>query len=182
MLGDQDAVIYAAGTPEALHQAVLQLYSHAKRMVSCSEPTWTDTDGEVHERTWRFIFGEANEDLTTRQRGFLHVAVFPQIAQQAVVNGERFGAKTWKEWYRRVFLGSKWIVEKLPGQKRAVPRKVRVSTEDLTSRQYSEYIDRVIAHATVELGVEFVFDQQERESVRHRSKPRKRPQAEAQPA
>ena len=36
-----------------------------------------------------------------------------------------------------------------------VRRRVRVSTEDLGVKGYSEYIERVTAFAAVELGVEF---------------------------
>ena len=110
---------------------------------------------------------EWQDDITAKQRGFLHAAVFPQIAEQVRVGGERFVPEIWKEFYRKLFLGSRYVMQKLPGQKRAVPVKVRVSTEDLGIKAYSEYIDRVIAHAVSEFSVAFVFRAEEREAVRY---------------
>ena len=60
----------------------------------------------------------------------------------------------------------------LARQKRA-RRKARVSTEDLSIRQYSDYIDKVIAYGTTELGVVFRFIAEEREAVRWKPAPRK---------
>lgn len=116
---------------------------------------------------------EWQDDITAKQRGFLHAAVFPQIAEQVRVNGERFVPEIWKEYYRKLFLGSKWRMQKLPGQRRAVPVKVRISTEDLGIKAYSDYIDRVIAHAVSEFAVAFVFRAEEREAVRYVAPKRK---------
>lgn len=126
---------------------------------------------------------EWEDDISARQRGFLHAAVLPQIAEQARVGekGERFVAKIWKEFYRQKFLGSRWEMVKLPGQKRATPRKVRISTEDMGVKAYSEFIDKVIADAATELGVVFVFRGEEREAVRYRA-PQRKASREAVPA
>ena len=58
---------------------------------------------------------------------------------------------------------------------------MRQSTEDLGVKAYSEYIDKVIAHAATEFGVEFDLDEQERDGVRYRPATRKR-QVEEQAA
>ena len=106
-----------------------------------------------------------------------------QITEQAQPNGERFAFPIFKEFYRAMFLGHTWEMARMPGQKRATPRKQRVSTEGLSVKQYSEYIDKVIAHAVTEFGVTFDFDSDERESVRYVKPARKRAaETEAQPA
>ena len=74
----------------------------------------------------------------------------------------------WKEFYRKKFLGSRYVMQKLPGQNRATPSKVRISTEDLGIKAYSLYIDRVIADAVMEWGVEFRFIAEEREAVKYK--------------
>lgn len=51
--------------------------------------------------------------------------------------------------------------------KRATPHRVRNSTEDLSIKQYSDYIDRIIARATTEWSVNFHFLVSEREAVRY---------------
>jgi hypothetical protein len=174
VLDERDIVLLASGSKESLHAAVSQLYQLAQQRVAQSPDKVDRETGELEPRTWRFIFGEDTEDITTKQRGFLHAAVFPQIAEQVVLNGERFAPETWKEHYRRKFLPDRWKVRKLPGAKRATPQRVRVSTEDLSVKQYSEHIDMVIADATVEFGVTFIFNTEEREAVRYRRPSRKR--------
>lgn len=183
VLNERDVVLTCPGTREALHAAVTQLYEHAKQRIA-GAPDKVDRDtGEMVPRTWRLVFGEDADDLTVKQRGFLHAAVFPQIAEQVRVNGERFTAEVWKEYFRRLFLPDRFVMRKLPGQKKATPQRVRISTEDLTVKQYSEHIDRVIAHAVAEFGVTFHFLAEEREAVRYRAPARRRiPQPAAQAA
>lgn len=185
LLAEDDVVLYAESSPEALHAAVLQLYSLAKTKAAAAGPERIDADGEIHTRRWRFIFGEDREDIRAKQRGFLHKAVFPQIAEQVAVEGRRYEWRIWKEQYRKEFLGHRYEMQRLPGAKRATPVRVRISTEDLkTVKAYSDYIDQVIAHAVTEYGVEFVFRHDEREAVRWKPKKRKAAarQEEAVPA
>jgi len=182
ILDERDVVLLSHGSREALNAAANQLYKLAQQRVALSPDRMDEDTGEVEPRTWRFTFGEDTEDITTRQRGFLHAAVFPQISEQARLNGVGATPAGWKEWYRAEFLGWKWAVVDVPGRltrsgKPVKKRtKVRISTEDLSVKQYSDYIDRVIAHATTEFGVAFEFRQEEREAVRYRRPARKQRQ------
>lgn len=183
LLSERDVLLYAASSPEAVKAMFRQCFDRAMQAVTSTDPEYTDADGEIHARRWRLVFGEDLEDITTRQRGFLHAACFPQIAEQVRVKGERYVAKTWKEFYRALFLPDLWemrkalVFDQATGEwrpaKRATPHRVRQSTEGLNIRLYSEHIDKVIAHATTEFGVVFNFDQQEREAVRWKAKKRK---------
>lgn len=180
ILNERDVVLTCRGTREALHAAVTQLYEHAKQRIA-GAPDKVDQDtGEMAPRTWRLVFGEDADDLTVRQRGFLHAAVFPQISEQARLNGIGATPAGWKEWYRAEFLGWKWAVVDIPGKQTKTGKpvkkrmKVRISTEDLSAKQYSDYIDRVIAHAVTDFGVTFHFQADEREAVRYRAPARRR--------
>lgn len=97
----------------------------------------------------------AEDVKTDKQRRYLHGYVLLTIAHQASVNGQKFDLKTWKEWFRSEFLGSKTVTFKNPMTGKKVRRRQRVSTEDLGVKGYGEYIDRVTAYAATELGVEF---------------------------
>lgn len=165
-MSDRPTLTRIAGTPEHWRAAATAIFRAGEAMVAAGKPV------QVTLTEWE-------DDLTARQRGFLHAAVFPQVAEQAHVGErrERFVAKIWKEYFRERFLGHRWEMVKMPGQKRATPRKVRISTEDLGIKAYSDYIDKVIDHAVDELGVVFVFRGEEREAVRYR--PPKRKQAAA---
>jgi hypothetical protein len=113
--------------------------------------------------------GPADQPITIKQRGFLHAAVLPQIAEQVFVGEkrERFTVEIWKDYYHRKLIPDKWVMKKLPGAKRATPHRMRVSSEQLGVRRYSEWIDRIIDDAIVEHGVQFAFEPAEREAVRY---------------
>lgn len=203
MLHDDDAVIVFAADQESRHRALLQANEIARRLTevqrarnAAQEP---NEDGELPEPgRLRVIVGFERADITTRQRGFLHAAVLPQIAEQVrMPDGTRYTAEVWKEHFRQRFLGVEWVLKAIPRwdakagrmvyPKRATPHRERISTESLGVKGYSEFIDKVIAAATTELGVVFDFDQQEREAVRYRRKARRpqhtpQPEEEAQPA
>ncbi len=189
LLAETDLVMYADGAPEAVRAMFVGAYRVAEAKAAAAGLEYVDADGEIHPRRWRLTFGEDQEDIRAKQRGFLHVAVFPQIADQVRVMGERYVAKVWKEFYRKLFLPDQWEMRAdlkwdpeqrvMVPAKRKTPHRVRVSTEDLGSvKAYSDYIDRVIAHAVTEFGVAFNFDRQEREAVRWKAKKRKAKQRE----
>lgn len=97
----------------------------------------------------------AEDAKTDKQRRYLHGYVLKTIAQQALVNGERFDLKTWKEWFRSEFLGFKVVTYRNPKTGKKVRRRERQSTEALGTKGYAEFTERVMAYAASELGVEF---------------------------
>ena len=101
------------------------------------------------------VVKEYEEDKSIKQRGYYHGVVLTEIAEQVRVNGERYVMKVWKEYFREMFLGDRWELMVVPGQKRKKRRKVRVSTEDLGVRGYAKLIEQVTAHAGTEWGVRF---------------------------
>lgn len=94
-----------------------------------------------------------DDEITDRQRGYLHGVVLTEIARYARVEGRAFDMKVWKEWYRAEFLGFKTVTYTDPFTGKKLRRRVRVSTEDLGVRGMADYIDRVVAHAATVLGV-----------------------------
>lgn len=172
-----DAIDVIVRTREEAHQAASFAYSLAQALIRDEKPV-------------RFRVAEDEDDITIRQRGFLHAAVFPQIAEQYVFpDGTRYTADVWKEFFRKRFLPDKWVQRKairwdpklcaLVQAKRKTPHAIRQSTEDLGIKAYSEHIDRVIDTAVLELNVVFVFRPNEREGVRYVAKPRARQPQEA---
>ncbi|MDP3351833.1 MAG: hypothetical protein Q8S92_22845 [Hydrogenophaga sp.] len=97
----------------------------------------------------------AEDVKTDKQRRYLHGFVFKTIAEQAVVHGEKYPLKVWKEWYRGEFLGFKTVTYRNPITGKKSRRRERQSTEQLGVKGYRDYIERVLAHATTELGVDF---------------------------
>lgn len=94
-----------------------------------------------------------DDDITDKQRAYLHGVVLTEIALQARPDGQRFDMKVWKEFLRDKFLGFKTVTHKNPLTGKKVRRRERVSTEDLGVRRMAAYIDEVIAFAATELGV-----------------------------
>lgn len=144
------------------HEAAMQGYMAARVLI---------------EQGKRVLFsvGEDSEPLNITQRKFLHGPVFGQISEQVRVDGERYVMAIWKEFFRKLLLPDTWVMRKgvvydkkqcrLVAAKRATPHRVRRSTEDLNTKQYWEYTNKVIDHAVVEWGVVFVFKPKERESA-----------------
>lgn len=108
---------------------------------------------EGHELVMEFRLAE--DAKTDKQRRFYHGYILKTIALQARPGGQQFDLKTWKEHFRSEFLGHKTVTTKNPMTGKKVRRRVRVSTEDLGVKGYSQLIDRVAAFAATELGVEF---------------------------
>lgn len=109
-----------------------------------------------------------HEDAKTdRQRRYYHGVVLKSIADQARPNGQQYPLAVWKEHFRAEYLGHKTVTSKNPLTGKKVRRRVRVSTEDLGVKGYSQLIDRVSAFAATELGVTFpaTFQQWERMQV-----------------
>ena len=97
-----------------------------------------------------------HEDAKTdRQRAYYHGVVLKTIAQQARPNGQQYPLAVWKEHFRKEYLGFKTLTHKNPLTGKKTRTRVRVSTEDLGVKGYSQLIDRVSAFAATELGVTF---------------------------
>jgi hypothetical protein len=158
-----------ASTPEQAHAAVLRAYAHAKALTMNGERVVITA-------------GPALDPIGVRQRNFYHGVVLQQISEQARSDGTRYTLDIWKEFYRRLFLPDTWASRRLPGQRRAVPTRVRHSTEELGPRAYAIHIDRVVAHAATDLGVAFQFDPEERAGAQPAPRPRRsQPAATNQP-
>lgn len=162
---EDDTFITVIATEAGAREKFIKAMTHAKCIL--------DNGGSVELRV-----GPSTNPIGVVQRGFLHAAVLPQIAEQVYVGEkrERFVADIWKEHFHKMFIPDKWEMRKLPGAKRATPHRVRVSSEQLGVKRYAEWIDRIIDYAVAELGVEFVFKPSEREGVRYVAKPRKQQQ------
>lgn len=146
-----ESFVRVTSTREEAHQAVMDAYAVAKLFIA---------DG----RRVRIEVAEDLDPLTVKQRKFLHGPVLQQISEQVLIEGRRYARGTWKEFYRSLLLGSRFEV--IAGR----TIEIRNSTEDLSVRHYSEYIEQVLAHAATEFGVEFHFRQGEREACIYRAK------------
>lgn len=102
---------------------------------------------------------------TVRQRRYYHGVELKTIAQQAKPNGQQYPLAVWKEHFRAEYLGSKTVTSKNPLTGKKVRRRVRVSTEDLGVKGYSQLIERVSAFAATELGVSFPASFEQWESM-----------------
>jgi hypothetical protein len=86
-----------------------------------------------------------DDDITAKQRGYLHAVVLTEIAQKLHPGGQRFPMQTWKEHYRAKFLGFDVVSYIDPFTGKKLRRRVRKSTEDLGVRGMADYIDQIMA-------------------------------------
>lgn len=95
-----------------------------------------------------------HEDAKTdRQRAYYHGVVLKAIAGQAAPCGVKHNLGVWKEFFRAEYLGFKTVSVLNPVTGKKSRRRVRVSSEELGVRGYSQLIERVTAFAVTELGV-----------------------------
>ena len=143
-------------TREGAHTAITQAYVVAKVLLM---------DG----KRVRISVGEDNDPITIKQRRFLHGPVLTQISEQVQVDGTRYVMDIWKRFFKNLILERKPRYEmiRMPGAKRATPRRKWWGTEELSIKQYSQFIDEVIAHAVTEFSVSFHFLVGEREAVQY---------------
>lgn len=81
-----------------------------------------------------------------QNRRYWSKGVLSQVAEQAVVNGRQFDAKTWHEMFKRMFIG---VVELPNGE------VIGKSSTELSTVEFSEFCTQVESYAAQELGVTF---------------------------
>lgn len=146
--------------PDQAHTAAKQAFAHAQALLRNGENVLISC-------------GPALEPVTVKQRKFLHGPVLGQISEQVRVGGERYVITVWKEYFRKLFLPDTWELRaeprldpklgRLVQPKRATPRRVRSSTEELGPKAYAEHTEKIIDYATVEWGVVFQFTREEQD-------------------
>lgn len=162
-MSSQETYHVVAATPEGLRDKFVIAYRHAECLMR---------NGDQVE----IKVAPAEDQISARQRAFFHGPVLSQISEQARDKGQRYVAAVWKRYYKELILERKPRYEsvRLPGQKKKTPRRKRWSTEELGPARFSAFIDEVIAHAVTEWGVEFVFEDRERDLVRYFGKKKAR--------
>lgn len=71
-------------------------------------------------------------------------AILNEVAETAWVNGRRYSADAWHEYFKGLFIG----YEETPDGRRA-----GISTTTLSVAEFTDYMTRVEQHATGELGI-----------------------------
>lgn len=167
---DDAITLTAAGTVESVHAAVRRAWELAKPLVQVRGPERTDSDGEIHARRWVVSIGEVEDDRSIAQNRFYFGSVLSQIAAQAPGGWSK---DAFHELFKREVLGYEIIKVKVAGRKRMTTIRRLRSTAKLSVKQFSTFIDEVMALAATTLGVEFDLDPVEREAVRWTPKRRK---------
>jgi len=150
-------------TREDAHTACRQGYALAQALLM---------DGKrVH-----VLVSEDDEPVSVKQHKFFHGPCLQQISEQVRVNGELFTRDIWRRHLKNLILERKprYEMVKLPGQKRATPRRKYWSLTELGVKRYSLFIDEAIAIAASEWGVVFHFITEERDAVRYVAPARKK--------
>lgn len=142
------AVDTTCATKEGAHNVARLVYQQASLMIA---------DG----KRVRIRCDEAKDVRSLRANAFYWGHVLSEISLQAKVCGERWVAEAWHELGKRMFLGYRYeMVERLPGQpeitdKRERVRRILRSTSDLSVKEMSIYLDKLMAWGVTDLGVVF---------------------------
>lgn len=98
---------------------------------------------------------DAEDAKSAKQRRYYHGVILTEIAQKASINGQKYSMAVWKEYFRKTYLIDKRRVCTDPLTGKKSKRRIRVSTEGLSVKQYAGLIERVTAYAVTDLGVQF---------------------------
>lgn len=120
---------------------------------------WIDVKNNLIAGNKQLIEVRDFEDkLSDQQRRYYHAYILEEISKQARVNGAQYSMPTWKEHFRKTYLGKKRIktIDPMTGKKSYYLQ--RVSSEDLGVRGYNRLINLVTDYAVSELNVNFYID------------------------
>lgn len=95
------------------------------------------------------VISEAKSKRTLEQNSRLHV-LLTEIANNAWVEGRQFDLETWKEHFRRTYIGVEEI--EMPDGSRT---ERGISTTTLSVENFSKFMDQITEYAQDHLAVEF---------------------------
>ncbi len=98
-------------------------------------------------RALEVSIGEYKHKRSVEQNKRLH-ALLTDIAESAYVNGFQYSSESWKEYYRRKFIGTEEI--RFPD---GTAQERGISTTTLSVSEFADFMNRIEAHAVSELGV-----------------------------
>lgn len=90
-----------------------------------------------------------HKDKRHNQQNRLYWQYLNQIAEQAMIEGKKFNAECWHEFFKMQFLG---MVDLPNGH------KIGESTTKLNVTDFASYVNNIEAYAVTELGVIFGAD------------------------
>lgn len=139
-------------SPRQAHEALVELWHVIKPILR---------RGAVSELRWFTV----NRPRRAKLRNRFHGPVLLQISQQAWFTDPdthrvvRYHPVAWKLYFKTLFLPPdvEQVVDADTGEVTTIERPA--STERLSDDQFAEFIDRVVAWAVTELGVEFDFEE-----------------------
>ena len=136
----------ASGVTDILNRVELHTPEQARAVLTTSTLPWI---GEQLKQGRELVLEVRllDDDITDKQRKYLHGVVLTEIAQYARPNDQQFPMPVWKEHFRAEFLGFKVVTSINPLTGRKHRRRQRVSTEDLGIRGMADYIDKCCAWA-----------------------------------
>lgn len=79
--------------------------------------------------------------------------IYTQIADSVWINGHRFSAETWHEYFKGLFIGFDEIINPMTGEVIKRP----LSTVKLNTAEMAEYQNKIQAFGAQEFGIEWDF-------------------------
>ena len=93
------------------------------------------------------LFVTEHKAKRNTQQNSLYWALLGQIAEEGWLDGQRFGAEAWHEYFKRQYIG---YIEVPDGT------LTGISTTTLDVHAFADYIDKIQEYAASELGMELI--------------------------
>ncbi|MGL4573860.1 MAG: recombination protein NinB [Burkholderiaceae bacterium] len=130
-----------ARSPKEAHAAVQDIWAEAKALT-------------LQGRAVRLVVAEQGDDRSLAQHK-RYWAILTEIAEKAKASGAVASPEGWHWYMKQKFLGYTFEKVKLPFAKRTSVRRTLKSTTALSVKAFSEYMEKVEAHAATDFGVVF---------------------------
>lgn len=131
-----------------MRQFILREESNAKALYAYLKQNWQSM---ANDNKPLAVTVATYKDKRHNQQNRLYWQYLNQIAEQAMIDGKRFDADCWHEFFKMQFLG----VVDLPNG-----HKIGESTTKLNVTDFASYVNKVEAYAVTELGV--IFEEHQR--------------------
>jgi hypothetical protein len=125
----------------SLYQAVNFITANWKGLLEADAPLF-------------LIVTNAEEKRRSQQNKYYWAVVIRSIAEQAWVNGRKHDSESWHEYFARAYGIQKDVV--MPDGNIAIKR---LSTTEMTVKEFSEYTEKVTVYGATELSVRFPAEQ-----------------------
>lgn len=153
----QETLMCSTREPRVAHQLLLSGWNFAKQLTQ-------------NGRAIEIIVREVDDEKTLRANRFYWGYILRYISLYIrTPDGHRHSVKAWHQFFKEECLGYEFKMVEVEGRRRKKVSRTLKSTSDLQSRQFANYIERIIAMTAVDYSLEWTLPMSVRDIIENGS-------------